>query len=149
MFQTTLEPRFSETDGLGHINSTVFPVWFEYARKDIFKLVHPSLTHHDWPMILAHINVDFIRQTQYDSEVTINTAVTKIGGKSLTVTHAAWQNEALVARGEAVLVWFDYQQQISCPIPDDIRALLTEHLENSTPVEAQPGVQLGARPISE
>ena len=93
--------------------------------------------------------MDFIRQTQYDSEVTINTAVTKIGGKSLTVTHAAWQNEALVARGEAVLVWFDYQQQISCPIPDDIRALLTEHLENSTQVEAQPGVQLGARPISE
>jgi len=136
MFETTVKPRFSETDGLGHINNTVFPVWFEYARQDIFNLVHPRQTHDDWPMILAHINVDFIRQTQYGSDVTINTSVTKVGGKSFTVSHEAWQNGALAARGEAVLVWFDYKQQSSCPIPDDIRVLLREHLVDST----QPGL---------
>lgn len=139
MFTTRLDPRFSETDGLGHINNTVFPVWFEYARKDIFKLVHPHLSHDDWPIILAHIDVDFIQQTQYDSEVTINTAVTQIGNKSFTVAHEAWQKNALVARGEAVLVWFDYQQQSSCPLPDDIRVLLTEHFADKAQMNTVPG----------
>jgi acyl-CoA thioester hydrolase len=127
MFKTTIDPRFSETDALGHINHTVFPVWFNYARKDLFKLIHPSMSLDDWPIILAHINVDFLHQTHYDDKVIINTGITKIGTKSFTVVHEAWQNDALVARGEAVLIWFDYKEQISCVIPKDIRALLVQH----------------------
>ena len=98
MFQTTLEPRFSETDILGHINNTVFPVWFEVARQDIFKLVHPTLSHNDWPMVVARIDVDFIRQTKYGSNVSINTYITKIGHKSFTITHEARQDNSLVER---------------------------------------------------
>ena len=32
MFHYETEPRFSDTDALGHINNTVYPVWFEQAR---------------------------------------------------------------------------------------------------------------------
>jgi acyl-CoA thioester hydrolase len=129
MFQTILEPRFSETDILGHINNTVFPVWFEVARQDIFKLVHPKLTRHDWPMIIAHIDVDFISQTEYGSNVTVNTSVQKIGNKSFVLAHEAWQSGSLVAKGSAALVWFDYIQQSSHPIPEKICALLQKHLQ--------------------
>ena len=131
MFQTTLEPRFSETDILGHINNTVFPVWFEVARQDIFKLVHPTLTHNDWPMVVARIDIDFIRQTQYGSTVSINTYIARIGHKSFTVSHEAWQDGSLVAKGEAVLVWFNYTQECSCPIPEDICLLLKKHLQTA------------------
>ncbi len=128
MFEFRLEPRFSETDALGHINNAVLPVWFEAARADIFRLVHPRLTRDDWPMILAGIQIDFIDQIHLGSEVTITTGIRKIGTKSFTVGQQAYQNGKRVARGEAVLVWFDYQQQASQPIPDEVRALLGEHL---------------------
>lgn len=127
MFKTTIEPRFSETDSLGHINHTVFPVWFNDARKDLFKLIHPSLTPKDWPVILAHINVDFFHQAHYETNVLINTGVTKIGTKSFTVVHEAWQQDTLIARGEAVMVWYDYQQQESGAIPEEIKSLLAKH----------------------
>ncbi|SDH44745.1 hypothetical protein SAMN05216352_101319 [Alteribacillus bidgolensis] len=29
MFQKTIDPRVSETDGAGHFNNTIIPVWFE------------------------------------------------------------------------------------------------------------------------
>ena len=89
MFITIIEPRFSETDILGHINNTAFPVWFETARQDIFKLVHPNLSSSDWPMIIAHIHVDFILQTEYGDKVTIKSYISKIGKKSFDVTHEA------------------------------------------------------------
>ena len=127
MFVTIIEPRFSETDILGHINNTAFPVWFETARQDIFKLVHPNLSSSDWPMIIAHIHVDFILQTEYGDKVTIKSSISKIGKKSFNVTHEAYQNQLLVAKGDAVLVWYNYAQQSSSLIPEEIRELLKQH----------------------
>ena len=127
MFSKTIEPRYSETDALGHINNTVLPVWFEYARTDFFKLCHPRQTHNDWPMILAKIDVEFLQQIFYGKDVVVNSFIERIGTKSFVVLHEAWQGDQLVAKGHAVHVWFDYQQQASCPVPDDIRAALSEH----------------------
>lgn len=132
MFEYRIEPRFSETDALGHINNTVVPVWFEAARSDIFRLVHPRLTREDWPMILAGIKVDFVAQIHLGGEVAVKTGIQKIGTKSFTVGQQAYQHDKLVARGEAVLVWFDYRQQASQPIPEDVRALLQQHLMGDT-----------------
>ncbi|MEP3857962.1 MAG: thioesterase family protein [Porticoccus sp.] len=125
MFELRIQPRFSETDALGHINNTVVPVWFEAARADIFRLVHPSLNPADWPMILAHIAVDFVHQIHLGSEVAITTGIKKIGNKSFTVAHLAHQKGVLVAKGEAVLVWFDYAAQCSRPLPNAVRKLIT------------------------
>ena len=40
MFTTVITPRVSETDGMGHINNTVIPIWFEAGRKGILKYLH-------------------------------------------------------------------------------------------------------------
>ena len=128
MFKVTIEPRYSETDALGHINNTVLPIWFEFARNDMFELVHPAMTHHDWPLILAKIDVSFIQQIYFGKPVEVTTGISKLGGKSFTLHHQAFQNNQLVAEGHAVLVWFDHQQQTSNLLPDETRALLEEHL---------------------
>ena len=39
MLRCELMPRFYETDGLGHINNTVIPKWFETARTPIFAML--------------------------------------------------------------------------------------------------------------
>ena len=45
MWQEVITPRFSDTDALGHINNTVFAVWFEGARRDVFKIFTPELKY--------------------------------------------------------------------------------------------------------
>lgn len=128
MFELQIEPRYSETDAMGHIGNTTLPVWFEHARNPLFKLCHPSLTREDWPLIVAKVEVNYRQQTYYDYPVTVKSWVKSIGGKSFAFYQELHQQGKLTATGETVLVWFDYASATTHPIPDDVRARLSEHL---------------------
>jgi len=121
MFNLTITPRFAETDALGHINNTVLPVWFEQGRHRVFKALHPAMSLHDWPIILAKISVDFVAQIYFGEDVVIRTGIEKVGNTSVIVKHEAWQRDELVARGDAVMVYFDYQSNKPTPIPLSVR----------------------------
>lgn len=127
MFKLTLSPRFAETDALGHLSNTTLPIWFEDAREPLFKLFNPDLDVKAWSLILARIEVDFIRQIYYGSEVVIRTYVTEVGNSSFTVLQEAWQNGELAARGTATLVHFDYKTQKSSVIPGHVKEQLDAH----------------------
>lgn len=124
MLTTKIQPCFSDTDALGHISNTTFPTWFEASRKEIFKIFHPSLDVHTWPLIIAKTEFDFLAQTYWESEVVIKTRIAKLGGSSCHVLHEAWQGDTMVVRGLAVLIHFDYKANQSKRIPDDIRIKL-------------------------
>lgn len=130
MFSLTVEPRFSETDALGHINNTVLPVWFEQARTPIFRFFTPSLAVDEWELILAKIEVSFFKQIYYGAEVEVRTYIQSIGNSSFVVLHEAWQASAKVAEGTAVMVHFDHDTQKTKVLPDEIRTRLGEHLKS-------------------
>lgn len=131
MFKYSVEPRFSETDALGHINNTVIPQWFEQGRLPIFKLFNPDLSLAKWNLILKKMDVDFVAQIFLFSPVEIRTAIRSIGNTSFTVYQEVWQKEQLVARGESVMVHFDYEQQAKAPIPATVREQLEQHVVES------------------
>lgn len=138
MFESTINPRLSETDALGHISNTVMPIWFETARQPIFKIVHPPQTIADWPLIVARIEIDYLGQVYPGQEVEIRTGLARVGTRSFTTYQEAWQNQQRVARGYAVHVYFDFQQNQSAPIPEAIVQQLTEHLLQDKASESQP-----------
>lgn len=127
MFVQTLSPRFSETDGLGHINNTVIPVWFESARTPIFKVFNPSLDLAKWNLIIAKIEVNYVAQMDYQLDVEIRTYISHLGKSSLTVLQVAYQKGRKVAWGEAVMVKFDYSLQASVPMTELELTVLAEH----------------------
>lgn len=127
MFKITVSPRFAETDALGHLSNTTLPVWFEDAREPIFKLFNPELDVSAWSLILARIEIDFIRQIYYGSDVVIRTFITKVGTSSFTTLQEAWQKGELVARGTAVMVHYDYNSQKAAPIPESVKETLARH----------------------
>jgi|TARA_B110000196_G_scaffold106162_1_gene92130 acyl-CoA thioester hydrolase len=128
MWTNTLQPRFSETDALGHVNNTVLPVWFEESRSPIFELFCPGMNVDDWHLIIAKIDVDFLAEIYYGKSVEIRTYMNKVGNSSMVVGHEAWQEEKMVAKGSAILVHFDHKAKTSKPISDDIRNILEQHL---------------------
>lgn len=130
MFTLTITPRFGDVDVLGHINNTTPALWFELARNPIFRMFSPDLTvsHETWPLIMAHTDFDFVGELFFGTDIEIRTFVAKIGTKSFTVYHEAWQNGKLCVKGNAVIVYFDFTAKKSVPIPDDKRGLLSEHL---------------------
>ncbi len=124
IYETEIQPRFSETDALGHINNAVVPVWFEQARSPIFEIFVPGLAPEDWNLILARVEVDYLAELFYQSSVTIKTGIERVGEKSLTVKQEVWQKETLAAQGKAVLVYFDHKNKRSEVIPDSIKQRL-------------------------
>jgi len=128
MFHLELEPRFSDTDALGHISNTTLPVWFEQARTPVFRLFHPTLEADTWPLIIARLEVDLLAQSYWHIPVRIKTGIGKIGNSSFHVVQEAWQGGKQIARGVAVLIHFDYETEKALPIPEDIKARLAEHV---------------------
>ena len=128
MLTKTIEPRFGDVDGLRHINNTVVPSWFEEGRNPLYRLFMPDLTFERWRLILAHIEADFLGEMRYGQDVEIRTWVSGVGRTSFTVYQEAWQNGRLCARGKTVAVHHDFEAHTSLPIPDEIRARLSEHL---------------------
>ena len=132
MFGQTVKPRFAETDALGHINNAVLPVWFEQARTPIFKLFVPSLDVNKWNLILARIEVEFVQEIFYGTDVEVRTYIEKIGNSSFVCYQEAWQSDSLVAKGRAVMVHFNHTSKKSMPIPDETKHQLNEHLYSHT-----------------
>ncbi|MDQ0242734.1 acyl-CoA thioesterase FadM [Bacillus fengqiuensis] len=55
---------------------------------------------------------------------------TKVGNTSFTISHEIVddQTEALIARGEAVIVYFNFDTQKSEPIPETIKQFLQGYM---------------------
>lgn len=129
MWTNSLQPRFVETDALGHVNNTVLPAWFEEARTPIFELFCPGLDVNNWHLIIAKIEVEFLAEIYYGKPVEIRTFMEKIGNSSMVIGHEAWQEGKLAAKGNAVMIHFDHDNKSSKAIPEDTRAILEQHFK--------------------
>jgi acyl-CoA thioester hydrolase len=131
MFTTTVTPRFGDTDVLGHINNVVLAEWFELSRNPLFKIFDPKLrlSRDTWPLIMAHTDYDFVGELFFHAEVKIIVCISRVGTKSFTVYHEAWQEGRLCATGNAVIVHYDFVNRKSMSIPEDIKKALEEHLK--------------------
>ncbi|MBU1308690.1 MAG: acyl-CoA thioesterase [Gammaproteobacteria bacterium] len=128
MWQEVITPRFADTDALGHINNTVFAVWFEGARLPVFKIFTPELNLQHWPLIVASVKLDYHAQTHYGTEVELRTFISRIGSSSFDVYQEAWQNGVKTVSGTAVMVQFDYVSSKAIAITPEQKQQLQPHL---------------------
>lgn len=128
MFTEKTTPRFSDTDALGHINNTVFAVWFEGARLPVFRIFTPELNLQHWPLIVASVKLDYHAQTHFGSEVELRTFISRIGNSSFEVYQQAWQNGVNTVSGTAVMVQFDYVVNKAKAITAEQKQQLNLHL---------------------
>jgi len=130
MFTITVTPRFGDIDGLGHINNTVLANWFELGRNPVMRIFVPdlNLSYKTWTLIVAHTDYDFMSELFFQDDVEIKTYVKRIGDKSFTAYHEAWQKGRLCVQGNAILVHYDFNKKISTKIPKEIKEKLKEHL---------------------
>ncbi len=115
-----LQLRFSDADGLGHVNNAVFATLAELGRVDMLKrsaVKPPSL-------ILARLAIDYRSQVKLTDDCRIDSWVVAVGNSSFTVRQELHAAGRLAAEFEAVVVCFDYQTQRPLRVPDDLRGAL-------------------------
>ena len=132
MFKEIIQPRFNETDALGHINNTVLTQWFEGARDPIFKLFTPDLDTRQWRLILASIHVQFKAELFYGMPVELRTGISMVGNSSFEVHQEAWQKDQCCALGKAVLVQYDFAAKQKLLLSTEQKVALTEHLVSAS-----------------
>ncbi|QFU25029.1 acyl-CoA thioesterase [Shewanella eurypsychrophilus] len=125
-FSLAIQPRFNETDGLGHINNTVLPVWFEAAREPIFEIFNPSLDLSQWNLIVAGFTIAYTSPTNYGSAVSVKTWISRVGNSSFEVAQQSWQGGKMTAEAKTTLVHYDYGIDKSQPISDGVKAQLSQ-----------------------
>lgn len=128
MFKKSFSTGFSDTDSLGHINNTKFPIWFENARDPIFKIFVPDMDPKKWNLILVKVEIDYLAQAFFGKDIEIQTFISKIGGSSFIVTQEAYQERIQVACGNSTMVHFDYEKQTSKKIEGPLREGLSQLL---------------------
>lgn len=125
MHTYTFQVRFSDCDGLGHVNNTVYFVYMEEARKEIFRIFNPTLELKRWNLIIASATCDFRKQANYAEQLTVHTFLSKIGNSSMVVEHRIHnERDELVAEGRAVMIFFNYETQKTESIPSELRPQL-------------------------
>jgi acyl-CoA thioester hydrolase len=120
-FTITISPRLYETDALGHINNATIAAWFEVIRMRFLESLADSNEGHFKSWILASVQIDFLAETFYGSDVTGKVVEAEFGNSSFTLHCEMWQGEKKTVRGKAVLVHLDLESKAPSRIPDALR----------------------------
>ena len=127
MIVTSITPRVSETDGVGHINNVFIPIWFEAGRREIFRVFSPRLDFKNWRLALVKVEVEYVDQIYLANEVEIRTGVEKIGNSSFTIKEELHQTDRLCAKGRSIYVNYNFSTEKSETIPEEIRNKLEKY----------------------
>ena len=125
--------QWGEQDGFGHVNNAVFIRWFESARIEYMNLINVALTTDGIGPILAAVSCNFRLQVKYPDTVLSGARIIRIGRSSVGIEHAMFSNAQgdVAADGDSTVVMFDYENQNSSPLSDEVKAAIAK---------AQPGL---------
>jgi acyl-CoA thioester hydrolase len=116
-FAITITPRFYETDALGHINNASIAAWFELVRMQFIASTGERAGEPATNWVLAALNIDFIAETFFGTDVIARVTDARAGNTSLTVVSEMSQEGKLTVRGKAVLVHLDAETRTPSPLP--------------------------------
>jgi acyl-CoA thioester hydrolase len=104
----TLQPlRFCDTDRLGHVNNAIYAVMYEAGRAEMLAqagLLEPDTGH---AVVIARLEIDFLREMNWPATVAVESAIHRIGTKSLHLRQRLVAAGEVTSRATSVLVVID------------------------------------------
>jgi len=131
MYRIEERVRFSDIDGMGHVNNAVFMSYMETARTEYYMEVTGVRTLEEMEFILARIECDFHSPLFLGETVVVEVWPTRIGTTSFDVAYrlAVKETGRLIAEGKSVQVCYDYHARTKKPIPPGLRTRLEAEMQ--------------------
>ena len=125
-FTRTMNARFSDMDGMGHVNNAVFLTYFEEARMAYWMHAMGRTDLSGMDMILARAEVDFRSPLMAPQTVEVGAGCASIGRTSFVLEQDMHEVSTgrLVAEARKVLVHYDYNTSRAVPITAEMRAMI-------------------------
>lgn len=133
-YSTSIELRFSDLDGYGHVNSAVYFTYLETARVKIFREPFEELTRQGVFLVVARAECDFKLPILFTDSVVVSARMSRVGGTSFDLEYRLHDgNGKTFANARTTMVCFDNNAKATVPVPGSIRALASAE----TPVFTQ------------
>lgn len=97
--------RYAETDMMGIIHHSVYPVWFEAARTNYIKslgVTYSELERDGIMLPLSELNCKYIRPLHYEDEVIIETIISKLSFAKIEFSYRAVFDGNVMAKGSTL-----------------------------------------------
>jgi acyl-CoA thioester hydrolase len=122
-----IQVRLTDIDILGHVNNSIYLVYFEMARIHYFNhMVGPDWNWLEAGVVLVKNEVEYIQPVFLHDQPEIKLFLKHIGNKSFTLVYELYVKENLCTTGSSTLVGFNSKIQQSIEIPERMKAALLE-----------------------
>ncbi len=124
-----IQIRFNDVDGQQHVNNSVYQQYYDIGRAGYFSEI--SGTNYQTggqSVVIVSVQTNFNSPIFYHDKIQVETRVSKIGNKSLTMEQLITDRKTGEIKSDCktVLVGFDYNRQESIPIPEDLRNMIAD-----------------------
>ena len=121
-FYHPIEVRYGDLDPQGHVNNAKHLTYFEQAR--VAYMIELELFTKDQSfmkigMILADVHITYFEPIYFGQNIKVGVRAARFGTKSMT-----WEQNIVdtdtdkeVAKGEVVIITYDYKEEKTIPIP--------------------------------
>lgn len=84
MITTPIQIRFSDIDGMGHVNNSVYWNYFDLGRVEYLQqALGDDFEARDETVVLVHVEADYKIQTKLKDSIAVRTRVVGIGERSI------------------------------------------------------------------
>ncbi|MFT4753758.1 MAG: acyl-CoA thioester hydrolase [Salibacteraceae bacterium] len=133
-FFSSIDIRFRDLDGLGHVNNVVYLSYVEQARIRYFDaILGDRQDWNEWGVLLARTEINYIRPLLLKQIAKCYMECTGIGTKSMQfnfkITVIENNKELEVANGVNVLVCFNHRENKSIEVPSFWKTAI-DHFED-------------------
>lgn len=119
---TPIQIRFGDIDIFHHVNNVSQQSYLDLGKMDYFEKVAGVNITSDTPRIVAvSTATNYFGQIRVRDDIAVVTCVEKIGNKSLTLLQRIVCGDEVRTESRSVMVAFDFDRQISVPVPDEWR----------------------------
>ena len=117
-----LKTRWKDIDSFGHVNNAVFLTYIEDARITFF--YRWNIIEMKKSLIVASIKIDYLQQIDHPSNLIVGQKISRIGNSSFDIQSTIFIKDDPKPAANAVVtcVCFDYEQNKSIPVYDEIKA---------------------------
>jgi len=129
-FQHPVEVRYGDLDPQGHVNNAKHLTYFEQARVAYMielGLFTKNQSFMKIGIILADVHITYLEPIYFGQNIKVGVRAAKLGTKSMT-----WEQNIVdadtgkeLAKGEVVMVTYDYKDEKTIPLPQEWRERIT------------------------
>ena len=130
-FYHPIEVRYWDLDPQGHVNNAKYLTYFEQARVAYWiemGFFSKDQSFMELGVILADVHITYFEPIYFGQNIKAGVHVARLGNKSMT-----WEQNIVevesgkeFAKGEIVIVAYDYKEEKTIPIPQEWREKITE-----------------------